>query len=522
MSRTPVAVPQCIVGPRGPSGGERWPLYGVEASRAIETAAQSVLPPHTLMERAAASIARLARAVAPHARQVWVAAGPGNNGGDGLETAALLARSGTPVQVCLLCDDPARLPADAAEALERARAAGVAVTPSLDRPPMGPHDLAIDALLGLGRRRHSPNHPLADAMAALNALPCPVLSVDMPSGLDGDTGWLDRGARESPCVRAAHTLALLTLKPGLFTAHGRDHAGCVWFDALGVEHEQRADTWLATGASAPTLRPHASHKGGFGDVVVIGGAATMGGAVQLAGRAAALAGAGRVYVAPLDEAIAFDPCAPELMLRSWTTSPIDHATVVCGCGGGEAVRAALPGVLARAPRLVLDADALNAVATDPMLAAQLVARAAAGRATILTPHPLEAARLLASSADAVQRDRLAAARQLAERTRAVVVLKGSGTVVAAPWPPASINASGNATLATAGSGDVLAGMIGGHWAAMGEASGAAAVAAQALLAARDMVARHGALADAWAADHRGPMLASEQLRRLATRQAREA
>lgn len=512
MPLPPSAAPRFIVGPHGSLRRDRWPLHLVGSSRAIEAAALAAVPPHTLMERAAAAAERLARAIAPHARRVWIAAGPGNNGGDGLECAALLARSGVSVHVSLLASRTGTVPPDAAIAFERARSAGVTITHGVERPALGPQDLAIDALLGLGHRQVS-GPPMADAISVLNALPCQVLSIDLPSGLDADTGQADSGV----CVRASHTLALLTIKPGLFTGHGRDHAGSVWFDDLGVDHGQRVDAWLIGGPPLPAARPHASHKGVFGDVVVIGGAATMGGAVRLAGRAASLTGAGRVYLAPLEGTTDFDPAAPELMTRRWSEAPIDRATVVCGCGGGDAVRTALPGVVARAPRLVLDADALNAVASDPMLAAQLVARAAAGRATVLTPHPLEAARLLAVDTAVVQRDRLAAARQLADRTRAVVVLKGSGTVVAAPWSTPSINASGNAALASAGSGDVLAGMIGGDWAGAGSAgdSGEPAVA-QALESARTMVARHGGLADAWGSRQRGPMVASEQLRALAS------
>ncbi|HZW75418.1 MAG TPA: ADP/ATP-dependent (S)-NAD(P)H-hydrate dehydratase, partial [Caldimonas sp.] len=140
-------------------------------------------------------------------------------------------------------------------------------------------------------------------------------------------------------------------------------------------------------------------------------------------------------------------------------------TVVCGCGGADAVRAPLPRLLSLAPRLVLDADALNAIAADASLLALVTARTARGLATILTPHPLEAARLLGSTTAQVQADRVAAARALAERSLAVVVLKGSGTVIAAPDEVPRINATGNASLASAGTGDVLAGWIGGRWAA---------------------------------------------------------
>jgi NAD(P)H-hydrate repair Nnr-like enzyme with NAD(P)H-hydrate dehydratase domain len=143
---------------------------------------------------------------------------------------------------------------------------------------------------------------------------------------------------------------------------------------------------------------------------------------------------------------------------------LQRATVVAGCGGGPRIGAALPRLLARAPRLVLDADALNAVAADPQLLAGLLARGDRGQPTVLTPHPLEAARLLGSEAASVQRDRLGAARALADRTAAVVVLKGSGTVVATPGSaPPRIVATGGPALATAGTGDVLAGWLGGRW-----------------------------------------------------------
>jgi hydroxyethylthiazole kinase-like uncharacterized protein yjeF len=169
--------------------------------------------------------------------------------------------------------------------------------------------------------------------------------------------------------------------------------------------------------------------------------------------------------------------------------------VVCGCGGGEAVRAVLPRVLAQAPRLVLDADALNAVADTPSLAQPLAERAQRGHTTVLTPHPLEAARLLGSSREAVQADRLAAAQALADRWGCVVLLKGSGSVIAAPGAAPRINPTGNARLATAGTGDVLAGLVGARLAA-GQA------AAQ---AAADAAFVHGQAADL--APGSGPLLA---------------
>ncbi|HEY2929102.1 NAD(P)H-hydrate dehydratase [Piscinibacter sp.] len=439
------------------------PLFGVERTRAIEQRASAGLPPHALMRRAGAAVARLALALAPHAQRVWIAAGPGNNGGDGLEAATHLLAAGKAVQVTL-CADAQRMPDDARDAMVRAQAAGVSIGSAL--PALQTGDMAIDALLGIGASR-PPSDALAALIGSLNALPCPVLAVDTPSGLNTDTGQ----ALGDVCVRADHTLALLALKPGLFTAAGRDHAGSVWFDALDVDSaDEPPDAWLV-GADILTASPraHAQHKGSFGDVAVVGGAAGMTGAALLAARAAHAAGTGRVYLSLLDPAApSHDPLRPELMLRRvwWKAAEetLAHTTVVCGCGGSDAVREPLPRLLATADRLVLDADALNLIATDTQLQALLRSRAARQRFSVLTPHPLEAARLLDSSAAQVQADRLAAARALADRFDCVVVLKGSGSVIAAPGEVARINPTGNAALATAGTGDVLAGWLGGLWA----------------------------------------------------------
>ncbi|MBX3621941.1 MAG: NAD(P)H-hydrate dehydratase [Rhizobacter sp.] len=463
-----------------------WPLHDVAKSREIELASLSGLAPHTLMRRAGESVAAVARALAPHASTVWLACGPGNNGGDGLEAAIHLQAAGLSVHATLI-GDPARLPADAAAALARAQAAEVTIAPMSAPLPSGP-DLAIDALLGLGGTR-APSGDIAQAVEHLNALSCPVLAVDLPSGLDANTGQ----PHGDVCVVADHTLSLLTLKPGLFTGAGRDHAGVVWLDTLGVElPRQSPAAWLSGVPRLASRRQHAQHKGSFGDVAVVGGATGMAGAALLAARAAHAAGAGRVYVEALDgHALALDVLRPELMFRErWSraASPaaLAGATVVAGCGGGEAVKGALPRLLSGAGRLVLDADALNAIAADTTLARLLTARGRGDRETVLTPHPLEAARLLHTSATDIQADRLGAARRLARQYACVVVLKGSGSVVASPDGCTFINSTGNAALATAGTGDVLAGWIGGCWSAS---------AAPALEAARHAVWRHGRAAD---------------------------
>ena len=439
-------------------------LHGVARTREIEQQAQAGLAPNALMQRAGRATARLALALAPHARRVWIAAGPGNNGGDGLEAAGLLAAAGMAVEVTLLAD-AARLPADAAMALARAQAAGVVVTPALTgAEACGPDDLAIDALLGIGARR-ALDGELAAAVDLLNRFPGTLLAIDVPSGLHADTGQ----PLGEVCVRAGHTLSLLTLKPGLFTGAGRDRVGTVWFDTLQVDAApELADAWLA-GRSDPKARGHAGHKGSFGDLGIVGGAPGMVGAALLAARAGQAAGAGRVLVQCLsDDPPGFDPLHPELMFRPSLLGDRKAAQalacIVCGCGGGAAVREVLAQVLALPARMVLDADALNAVAADSALQTQLEARAGRGFASVLTPHPLEAARLLGLTTAQVQADRLAAAGRLAQRFQCSVLLKGSGSIVAAPGRTPSINPTGNAALASAGTGDVLAGWLGGLWA----------------------------------------------------------
>ncbi|MGE4241554.1 NAD(P)H-hydrate dehydratase [Ramlibacter sp.] len=458
--------------------GPSQPLFDVVAVRRIEHAAAATLEAHTLMQRAGRAVARLALAVAPHARTIWIACGPGNNGGDGFEAAMNLQRWGKDcIVTCTGRED--RLPPDAAASFARAREAGVRIA----KEAPASCDLAIDALLGIGSARPLEGDLLA-AAKRLNEGAAPVLAVDIPSGLSADTGM-------GESVAARWTLCLLALKPGLFTGRGRDACGELWFDSLDVALPQGdASAFLAP---APQSRPreHASHKGSYGDVAILGGAAGMTGAPLLAASAALHAGAGRVFVALLDGgSLAVDLTQPELMLRASEALALETLAVACGCGGGDAVRGVLPRVLSSACSLVLDADALNAVTNDPQLQTLLESRGRRGAPTVLTPHPLEAARLLARTTKDVQADRLSSARELARRFGCVVVLKGSGSVIARPRGTSSINPTGNAKLATAGTGDVLAGMIAARLASGAEPFEAASAA----------VYLHGQAADAWPAD----------------------
>lgn len=451
-----------------------WPLFDVAATRAIEQAAAAALPAHTLMQRAGLAVARLALALAPHGKTFWIACGPGNNGGDGMEAALHLKQWGKQPVVTWLGDE-ANAPPDAQASLRRARDGGVAFT---QEPPAG-WDIGLDALLGLGHARPLEGR-MAEWASMLSQRGERVLAVDLPSGLDAATGTGEG-------VRAAHTLSLLTLKPGLFTGRGRDAGGAVWLDDLAVDNVSHTPTaWLA-GAPTPAVRLHATHKGSFGDMAVIGGGPGMAGAALLAASAALHAGAGRVFAALLGSAMEVDPAQPELMIRPWDSLDLSIMAVACGCGGGDAVRAVLPKVMAAARALVLDADALNAIAADTQLQTLLQARSRRGKPTVLTPHPLEAARLLGCDTASVQADRLSAARELAQRFSCAVVLKGSGTIIAEAGQIPLVNSSGNARLATAGTGDVLAGMIAARLAG-GTPPGQAAAAS---------VYLHGLAADEW-------------------------
>lgn len=488
------------------------PLYGVAATRQIEQQAAASLPPHTLMRRAGLSVARLALALAPHAQRIWIACGPGNNGGDGFEAALHLHQWGKTVIVTWtgLPADKTGLPPDAHASRERALLAGV---PMAAQPPQD-FDLCIDALLGIGATldpQRASTALMQQWLELMQTSPSPRLAVDVPTGLDADTG-VTTSASATESIASCHcparasglfTLSLLTLKAGLFTANGRDSAGQVWFDDLGIKPEASTTiaqpcAWLlGADRAAQPLRmkaAHASHKGSFGDVAVVGGQSTaaaathMTGAALLAARAALRGGAGRVFVALLGNAgPTVDPEQPELMFRTLDALDLKHQVVVCGCGGGEAVKSVMAKVLSTATRVVLDADALNAIAMDTQLQTLLKARHLRAYSTVLTPHPLEAARLAGTTAAEVQSDRLSSARQLAERFQCAVVLKGSGSVIAAPGQQTCINSTGNALLATAGTGDVLAGIMGAYL-----ASGLSAFEA-----ACGAVFAHGDMADKW-------------------------
>jgi hydroxyethylthiazole kinase-like uncharacterized protein yjeF len=430
------------------------PIYDVAALRAIERRHADADPP--LMERAgAAAVSPALTFLKADAAPPLVVCGPGNNGGDGFVLARLLRERGF-APVVVFAGEAAKLPPDARAAYERYRAGGGTTVEDI---PAGSYSLAVDALFGIGLRR-----PLAGRHATLveriGSLACPVLALDIPSGLCADSG------RVLGCaVRADVTVTFIALKPGLLTLDGPDHCGTVSVCTLGIaaENELPARGREVTPALfAPRLepRPKNSHKGMMGSVGILGGAAGMTGAALLAGRAALKLGAGRVFVGLLDErAPAFDGGQPELMLRR-PAQILDDGRVTAlavgpGLGQGAAALALLRRAIAGTLPLLLDADALNLLARHPVLAEKVRRRDAP---TLVTPHPLEAARLLGSEAAAVQADRVGAASTLAEKLNAVTVLKGCGSVIATPQGHWYINGSGNPGMASAGMGDVLSGL----------------------------------------------------------------
>ena len=426
-----------------------------------------------LMARAGDAIADwvAARLAAP--ARVLAVAGSGNNGGDALVAAARLARRGFAVEV--LQAAPPVTP-EALAAQREARAAGIAVLS--DWQAVSPPALALDGLFGIGLSR-----PLADEAQAhirqLNALGCPILALDCPSGLDAF-----RGVPLPAAVRATATLTFLADKPGLHTGDGPDYAGKVDIAGLDVP-----DAWWPQAPDGALYRPQAaqlqalrrernSHKGRFGTVAVLGGDSGMTGAVLLAARAALLLGAGKVRGGLLDPALAVDPLHPELMLadihHACTAADVTVLAAGPGLGQSEAAAGLLAQVLPDGRPLLLDADALNLIARDANLAAACSSRTAP---TVLTPHPAEAARLLGCRSADVQANRVAAAQTLADRFNAVVVLKGAGSVVALPDRHYRINPTGNPGMAAAGQGDTLSGIIAALLAQGLDAFGAASLGA---------------------------------------------
>lgn len=412
---------------------------------------------YALMERAGAAVFARARAQWPEARRWMIVCGSGNNGGDGYVVARLARASGIEVMVVRAGAGGAR--EEAVAARTRWHQAG-GVDQSLAQSLQGASpDLLIDAIFGIGLVRA----PAAEAAAAIdwiNAQTCPILSIDVPSGLNADTG-----ATPGVCVRASMTLSLLAWKRGQFTGRARAVVGALQLDRLSAKgwHDptiETADRLSTVRQMRLLLPPRArdAHKGDHGHVLVIGGDAGMGGAALLAAQSALRSGAGWVSLAtrPCHVGPSLARC-PEVMVRAVETGHdlapmLARADVVLigpGLGQNEWSRAMLQQALGCDKPLVLDADALNLVATDKM---------AMPANTIITPHPGEAARLAGTTVAEIELDRFAAVRALQSHSGGVVVLKGAGTLTA-DGAGVEVCNRGNPGMASAGMGDVLAGII---------------------------------------------------------------
>ncbi len=435
--------------------------YSVEQAREIDrlAGASFELPGEVLMERAGRAAAALVRSRYPLAQRVAVVCGTGNNGGDGYVLARVLAEARREVYV--YAPDQA-LPSrgEAAAACAAWQEAGGQM--SIFSGELPEVDLVVDALFGIGLTR-PPQGVHAQLIDAMNAQSAPVLALDVPSGLDADTG-----ATPGVAVSAQTTLTFIGLKQGLLSGRAPALVGELRVDELELPKVlfacvPAAARVLKAEQLAAWLPPRArdAHKGNFGHVLVVGGDDGYGGAVRLAAEAAARVGAGLVSVAT--RAAHVNPilsARPELMVRG-VAGPgdlealLDKASVVVvGPGLGQSAwsQTLLAAVTERGLPVVMDADALNLLAQAACVLPEQV---------VITPHPGEAARLLDVAIAEIQADRFAAAQRLAEFFQATVVLKGAGTVVCDGPQNLAICPLATPALATGGSGDVLAGCIGG-------------------------------------------------------------
>lgn len=430
-------------------------LHDAAAARAIDRRATAALggDGYVLMQRAGQAAWRALLELWPQATRIVVACGPGNNGGDGYVLARLARQSGRQVRVVHPAGGGPRSPL-----AQRACTDYLAAGGRVDLFPcaLDEADVLVDAVFGIGLEQ-APREDVGALLRALDAAPAPVLALDVPSGVDAD-----RGCVPGVAVRADCTLQFIVPHVGLYTGAALDHTGTLRLDTLEVDAATiAASAPAARLLRAPALggwlppRPRDFHKGLAGRVLCIGGEHGHGGAIVLCAEAALRAGAGLVSVATRERhapvLLARRPEAMPVAVESEAElepllAPADVVAAGPGLGQGQWGRALLRRALAAGKPLVLDADALNLL-DAPVPDA------------VLTPHPGEAARLLGTTTAAVQADRFGAARALAERYRAVVVLKGAGSIVAAPERPPCVVAGGNPGMATGGMGDLLTGVV---------------------------------------------------------------
>ena len=477
-------------------------LYSTAAIRAIESTHAKTKSRQSLMLRAGTATASFASQLVKKKRgaNILVLAGPGNNGGDAWVAAAALKKVGHCVTV-LEPREQKNADAIAKNALAAYRKGkGTVVTKF---PQDEKFDLIIDGLFGIGLLR-APEGVFAEAITLANGNAdhhhTPILAIDVPSGFSADTG-VAFGAT----IEADFTLTFLGAKPGLYTADGVDYAGEIHLDTLAVDAAASQGELLNHANIAPLIpkRRNNSHKGSFGNVGIIGGAPGMIGAAVLAARAALHMGPGKVFLGlATKDAPGYDAINPEIMMRSAEDLVADESMTSLAIGMGLGTDKTAPRLLtaafAHAVPMVVDADALTLIATNSSIHAALQAKMVVtphqSTSMIFTPHPGEAARLLGLSPADVQSDRISAAKSIAAKFNAVAVLKGAGTIIAAPDGRYWINTSGNPGMASGGMGDALSGMIASFL----------AQGMNALDAAKLGVFLHGAAADACLAHGMAP------------------
>lgn len=462
-------------------------LYSVEQVRALDRRAIQELgiPGIELMHRAAAAAFASLRRHWPEARRLAVYCGPGNNGGDGFLLGALALEAGCQVVLFALTME---CRGDAAAARADFERAGGEVRLWDEAADLPVADVHVVALFGTGLTR-APERRVADLIWRLNRSGQPVLALDVPSGLQADTGQCPGEA-----IRADVTVTFIAHKRGLHTGRAAEHVGTLELDTLGLP----ASLWDGTEPDAVLLqaetlprRPRHAHKGDNGHVLAIGGEAGTAGAIRLCGEAALRAGAGLVSVATRDaNLLALNAARPELMPHGvdgpQALQPLlERADVLAlgpGLGQGAWGHALWLTALDAGKPVVVDADGLNLLAREPRRF---------GQPAVITPHPGEAARLLGVSVADVEADRFAAARELAQRYDAVAVLKGAGSLVADPHGRVAVCPWGNPGMATGGMGDLLTGIVAALMAQGCDAWGAACLGVGLHARAGDAAARDG-------------------------------
>ncbi|HET8942213.1 MAG TPA: NAD(P)H-hydrate dehydratase [Rudaea sp.] len=435
-------------------------LYSTNQVRSFDRSAIETLgiPGYDLMQRAATAAWHVLRAKWPQARRIAVFCGAGNNGGDGYLLACLVREAGLEAFVVELAP-PARA-GDAERACAQWRSAGGQTVRADAELPLA--DVHVDALFGTGLTR-AIDGDARKLIERLNASGRPLLALDLPSGIDANTGSVLGIA-----VRATVTISFVAHKRGLFTGAALDHCGEMLLDTLelpdSIFKQTLADTRLMVMRRMMRWLPprqRDANKGIFGHVLAVGSDAGMGGAIRLSSEAALRVGAGLVSVATRPENVApMNAARPELMARGVVAvaqlAPLlERADVVAigpGLGDSEWAKTLWQTALDAGKPTVLDADGLNLLASHPRRLPQPV---------VITPHPGEAARLLECDSATIQRDRFAAVIELARRFRAVTVLKGAGSLVAHPEGGVLVCPWGNPGMASAGMGDVLTGVIAG-------------------------------------------------------------